>query len=221
MNVVEFVKEQHRQADQIFTRFEKARRKEEKQKIFEELCKLLTGHDAMEREIFYPACEKAVGKIDRLMEGVVEHGLVEFSLFRADRARDDENFEYFVDVLREIWDNHVKEEEEQVLPVVARRMDQQQMDRLGDAMQARFEEVQEEDVRELLRYNLQQVLAGRAKTAPPPKKAVAKRPARAKAAAKRPARAKTARAGVGRKRTARGKTGGGRTKRTTRRAQRR
>ena len=219
MNVVEYLKEQHRQADQIFSRFEKAKRKDEKQKIFEELAHLLTGHDAMEREIFYPACEKAVGKIDRLMEGIAEHGIVEFSLFRADRARDSDNFDYFVDVLREIWDHHVQEEENEVLPVVLRKMDQRQLDQLGDAMRARFDEVQEEDFRELLQHNLRQVLAGRAKTTPA-KKVAAKRPARAKAAAKRPARAKTARAGVGRKRTARGKAGGGRSKRSTRRTQR-
>ena len=219
MNVVDYLKEQHRQADEIFERFAKSRRKEEKQKIFEELAHLLTGHDAMEREIFYPACEKAVGKIDRLMEGVVEHGLVEFSLFRADQNRDSENFDYFVEVLREIWNHHVEEEENEVLPVVVRKMDQQKLDQLGDAMRARFEEVQEEDIRELLQHNLRQVLAGRAKTTPP-KKVAAKRPARAKAAAKRPVRAKTARAGVGRKRTARGKVAGGRSKRSTRRTQR-
>lgn len=220
MNVVDYVKDQHRKADEIFSRFEKAKRKEEKQKIFEELAHLLTGHDAMEREIFYPACEKAVGRISRLMEGVVEHGLVEFSLFRADQARDSDSFDYFVEVLREVWDNHVKEEESEVLPVVARRMDQRQLDSLGNQVAARFDEVQEEDIRALLQHNLRQVLAGRAKTTPP-KKAAAKRPAaRAKAVAKRPARAKTARAGVGRKRTARGKAGGARTKRTTRRAQR-
>ena len=221
MNVVDYLKEQHRQADEIFSRFEKAKRKEEKQKIFEELAHLLTGHDAMEREIFYPACEKAVGKTDSLMEGVVEHGLVEFSLFRADQNRDSENFDYFVEVLREIWNDHVQEEESEVLPVVVRKMDQRQLDQLGDAMAARFEEVQDEDVRELLMHNLRQVLAGRAKTTP--KKAAAKRTVkgpRAKAAAKRPGRAKTARAGVGRKRTARTKAGGGRAKRTTRRTSR-
>ena len=219
MNVVEYLKEQHRQADEIFARFEKSKRKEEKQKIFEELAHLLTGHDAMEREIFYPACEKAVGKTERLMEGVVEHGLVEFSLFRADQNRDSENFDYFVDVLREIWNNHVQEEESEVLPIVVRKLDQQQLEDLGDAMVARFEEVQDEDVRQLLQHNLKQVLAGRAKTTPP-KKVAAKRPARAKAAPKRPVRGKTARAGTGRKRTARGKAGAGRTKRTTRRSAR-
>lgn len=219
MNVVDYLKEQHRKADEIFSRFEKSKRKDEKQKIFEELCALITGHDAMEREIFYPACEKAVGKIDRLMEGVIEHGLVEFAIFRADQNRDSENFDYYVEVLREIWNNHVHEEENEVLPVVVRKMDQRQLDQLGDAMLARFEEVQEEDIRALLQHNLRQVLAGRAKTTPP-KKVAAKRPARAKAAAKRPARAKTARAGVGRKRTARGKAGGARSKRTTRRTSR-
>ncbi len=219
MNVVDLLKNQHRQVDQVFSRFEKARRKEEKQKIFEELCGLIAGHDAIEREIFYPACEKALGKIERLMEGVVEHGLVEFELFRADRARDSENFDYFVGVLREIWNNHVEEEEREVIPVAARRMDQRQLEQLGNKMAARFEEVQHEDVRAMLRHNLQQVLAGRAKTTPM-KKVAAKRPTRAKAAAKRPARPKTARAGAPRKRAARGKAGGSRAKRTTRRAQR-
>lgn len=213
MDIIDFLKEQHRRADQIFARFEKAKRPEEKQSIFDELARLLVGHDAMEREIFYPACEKTLGRLERLMEGVVEHGLVEFSLFRADRAREKDDFEYFVKVLREVWDNHVEEEETQVLPYVSRKMAPQQLEKLATAMEARFDEVESSDFWALLRHNLEQVLAGRAKKKVPARRAKAP-------AVKRPARPAAARAGAGRKRAARGKAAAGRAKRTTRRTQR-
>lgn len=188
MNAVELLKKQHREVDALFKRFEKAKRDEEKETIFLEVAARLVAHDAIEREIFYPACERALGKVDPLMEGVAEHGLVEFCLYRADRAHGTEGFEHLVDVLKENVQHHVEEEEKELLPKVEKKMGDAALEKLGKAMLARFEEAMASDFRKPLRHNLEQVLLGKTKTPPPkraPRKAAAKRSKRTTAIAGR------------------------------------
>ncbi|HVH41434.1 MAG TPA: hemerythrin domain-containing protein [Labilithrix sp.] len=170
MNAVDLLKEQHREVNQLFTRFERAKRSDEKQKIFLDLAARLVAHDAIEREIFYPACERVLGKSEPLMEGIAEHGLMEFSIFRADKARDSEPFDYLVTVLREIVQHHIEEEESEILPEAASHMGEDMLEALGKTMTKRYAASMEGDFRLPLRKNLEQVVSGRAKAA--------KRPAR-------------------------------------------
>jgi hemerythrin superfamily protein len=192
MNAIELLKSQHREVEDLFSRFEKAKRMEEKEKVFEQIAARLVGHDAIERELFYPACERALGKNDSLMEGITEHGLVEFSVFRADKARGKDSFEYLVTVLQEIVEHHVEEEEGDLFPEVQKKLGSQKLAELGDLMLQRYEAAMESDFRRPLVANLKQVIMGRAKTTPPKRmaRAGAKRTARAtkRTAAARPKR---------------------------------
>lgn len=177
MNALELLKEQHREVDSLFKKFQKAKSTEEKEKIFLEIASRLVGHDAIEREIFYPECEKVLGRSEKLLEGIAEHGLMEFSLFRADKARKKPTFDYLVRVLAEIVEHHVAEEERDILPKAGRKMGNALLERLGESMLERFETAMARDFRRPLRQNLEQVLAGRARTTPPKRAA---RPARRK-----------------------------------------
>jgi hemerythrin superfamily protein len=155
---------QHREVEALFERFEKAETSE-KREIFEELAASLVGHDAIEREIFYPACEEELGEDDDVLgESLVEHGVVEFCLYGADEHRDSDDFDKYVTVLKEIVMHHVKEEEKELLPQVKRKLGAEMLEKLGTKMEARFEAALEEDFRKPLRENLDQVLAGRKKT---------------------------------------------------------
>src|SRR3954453_17061636 len=121
MKASEFLEQQHRQLERLFDRLEQAKNSERK-RVFDELAGLLVGHDAIEREIFYPACEKKMGMTDELGEALAEHGLVEFSLFRADTARTGEDFKACVTVLREALEHHVDEEEGEFFPKAERAL---------------------------------------------------------------------------------------------------
>jgi hemerythrin superfamily protein len=184
MNAIELLKQQHREVDDLFKQFEKARRGNEKEKIFLEIAARLVGHDAIEREIFYPACEEVLGEDERLMEGIAEHGLMEFSIFRADKARHEPTFDYLVTVLKEMVEHHVEEEEQDVLPRVSKKLDADDLKRLGELMEARFEQSMQKDFRRPLKQNLERVLAGRVRALP------TKRPKRATTARKRSASAR-------------------------------
>lgn len=177
MNAVELLKQQHREIDQLFSRFKRTTKPDDKQKIFLDIAARLVGHDAIEREIFYPACKQVLGKTERLMEGIAEHGLVEFSLFRADKARGKDSFEYLVGVLMEMVQHHVQEEEATTLPEAMKKMGEDMLDELGAAMQERFEAAMKQNFRIPLRRNLEAVLAGRVVT-PTPRKRTARAGAR-------------------------------------------
>ena len=68
MKATDYLKAQHREVERLFAAIESAEDGPKKQKLFEELAANLVGHDAIEREIFYPACEEAMGLNDLLGE---------------------------------------------------------------------------------------------------------------------------------------------------------
>ena len=83
MKAHELLLKQHRLVEALFKQFESARGAQ-KRRVFEQIATNLVAHDAIEREIFYPACERAIADEDVLAEALVEHGVVEFCVFRAD-----------------------------------------------------------------------------------------------------------------------------------------
>jgi hemerythrin superfamily protein len=166
MKANELLEQQHRLVEELFDQFEQAS-DDEKGEVFEQIASNLVAHDAIEREIFYPACEEAIGAEDDdvLGESLVEHGVVEFCLFRADKNRSNPGeLEKYVTVLKEVVMHHVKEEEDELLPKAKKAMGEERLEELGAEMESRFEKALRADFRRPLRENLQQVLEGRAKT---------------------------------------------------------
>ena len=178
MKATDLLKSQHRDVEKLFKKIEKAE-DDEKGDLFVELASSLVAHDAIEREIFYPACEKKMGMTDLLGEALVEHGLVEFSLYEAYKADGDETFDFKVTVLEEVVEHHVKEEEKEFFPKVERALGKELLEELGAKMETRFEEVKAADFSGPLLDNLKQVLAG---TIKPVKNGAKKAPAKASAA---------------------------------------
>ena len=160
-SAIDLLKSQHEEVRTLFKRIEKASGRAQKTKLFDELAAKLVGHDAIEREIFYPACEKAMGMTDLLGEALVEHGIVEFGLYQADQARQGKDFQFKCTVLSEVVEHHVQEEEEEFLPKAEKALGRDKLEELGAEMQARFEEaLAEGDFRTPLQSNLKQVMAG-------------------------------------------------------------
>jgi len=200
MNAIDLVVQQHREVERAFEELEEAA-SEDKRELFEALASMLVAHDAIERQIFYPACERAVDEENVLRESLVEHGLVEFCLFNADRKRGDE-LDSYVKVLKDLVMHHVEEEESELLPKARRDIDEDMLESLGEQMESLFDEVRSRDYRRPLAANVKQVIAGRTKT-------VAKRPpttARTSARSGAPRKAASGkRKGTARKPSARGR----------------
>lgn len=166
MNAIDLLTQQHREVEDLFKKIEQTDESSKKATLFRELAAKLVGHDGIEREIFYPACEDALGMSDLLGESLVEHGVVEFCLYEADVAIGEPEFEFKVKVLKEMIEHHVEEEEGELFPKVKKVMNAEALDSLGEDMEDAFEEAQEEDYHEPLFTNLRQVLAGVLKPVP-------------------------------------------------------
>jgi hemerythrin superfamily protein len=177
---------QHQLVKALFKKIESTPAHADKLELFEELARNLVAHDAIEREIFYPACEKALGMSDLLGESLVEHGVIEFCVYEADQATK-EDFAFKCRVLGEMVLHHAREEETELLPRVQKTLGKAQLERLGKQMQERFERAKAQDFRAQVYDNLKQVLAGAVKTSKRAPKS-AKRPAKSPKSAARPSK---------------------------------
>jgi len=164
MTAIDLLKQQHDEVDRLFKDLEKASDANERKRLFGELARNLVAHDAIEREIFYPACEKYMGMIEPLAEALTEHGLVEFSLYQADQAQGKTSFEAKLAVLKEVVTHHVKEEENTLFPKVRKAIGDEVLENIGFDLDERFEEVKVEDFRAGLYDTLLQVMEGALKT---------------------------------------------------------
>jgi hypothetical protein len=180
MKATDLLKQQHHEVARLFKAIESASDDADKKAFFFELASNLVSHDGIEREIFYPACEEAMGVDDQLGEALVEHGVVEFCLYQAHEAVGKADFDFKCKVLREVVEHHVEEEEEELLPKTEKLLGESQLEALGEEMEEAFEDARAGDFREPLYENLRQVFAGAIKTVPMESEA-APAPAKSKA----------------------------------------
>lgn len=166
MKATDLLKQQHQEVSRLFKAIEDTEDEADKKAYFLELASNLVGHDGIEREIFYPACEEAMGLNDQLGEALVEHGIIEFALYQANEALGKEDFDFKVTVLKELVEHHVKEEEEEFFPQVQKALGDDSLELLTEELEEAFEDARQSDFQTPLYENLRQVFAGALKTEP-------------------------------------------------------
>jgi len=133
------LKEDHQAVDRLFKRFEKAgdRAYAEKKKLVDRMIEELAKHAAVEELLFYPVARATVpGTEDIVLESLEEHHIVKWVLAELDALdATDERFDAKVTVLIENVRHHVKEEEQELFPMVRRALDRKALADLGDAME--------------------------------------------------------------------------------------
>jgi hypothetical protein len=187
MKATDLLKEQHEEVSKLFKAIEASDDDEEKRTLFLELASNLVAHDGIEREIFYPACEVAMGMNEDLGEALVEHGVIEFSLYQATAALGKEDFDFKCTVLKELVEHHVEEEEDEFLPKAEKALGKDSLELLGGEMEEAFEAARAGDFKKPLYNNLRQVLEGTLEPTPAPAKSKSA-PAKTKAKATSKAR---------------------------------
>jgi hemerythrin HHE cation binding domain-containing protein len=145
-DAVALLKQDHRNVEELFEKFEKASGDGRKQKLAEEICLELSVHAKIEEEIFYPACE---GKVDEdlLKESYVEHDAAKVMIaeIMSGGPQADEYYDAKVKVLQEEIAHHIEEEEKRMegLFAQARKADLD-MDALGEQLGSRKAELTEQ-----------------------------------------------------------------------------
>jgi hypothetical protein len=144
-DAIALLKDDHRQVEELFERFEKASGDGRKEKLAQEICLALSVHATIEEEIFYPACEGKVEE-DLLKESYVEHDAAKILIAQisSGAGENDEFFDSKVKVLQEEIEHHVEEEEKRMEGLFAQaRKAGLDMDALGEQLAARKDELTE------------------------------------------------------------------------------
>lgn len=139
------LKSDHQEVQKMFEQFESRHDKMssgDKQALVEKICMELKIHTTIEEEIFYPAVGEHVEKAEELLhEAKVEHDSAKALIGEIESGDpDDEHWDAKVTVLGEYVKHHVKEEQNEMFPMV-RKAKELDLRELGERLMARKQEL--------------------------------------------------------------------------------
>jgi hemerythrin-like domain-containing protein len=146
MDAIELLKQEHRMVKELFEQFEEAGERATRQRrtLVEKLTAALVPHMAVEEQHLYPMFRERGDEDDRHMalEAIEEHHVVKVLLKELEAMTpDDERYAAKVTVLQELVDHHIKEEEEEIFPVLAKATSREELAELGELLESRKKDV--------------------------------------------------------------------------------
>jgi hypothetical protein len=141
-DAISLLKSDHREVEDLFEQFEKARSEDRKGELAQQICTALKAHTTIEEEIFYPAFLEATQETDIHHEAEVEHeGAKRLVSEIESMSPSDEYLDAKVSVLSEMIKHHVKEEEQRGGMFAKARQSDMDLDQLGQQLQQRKSEI--------------------------------------------------------------------------------
>jgi hemerythrin superfamily protein len=145
-DAIALLKADHRQVEEWFGQFEKARDDNRKQTLATKICNALKVHTRIEEEIFYPAFLEATEDKDLHHEAEVEHDGAKKLIAEIEAiGPDDDYYDAKVKVLSEMIKHHVKEEEQPGGMFAEARKSDMDLQELGERMAARKAELEDDE----------------------------------------------------------------------------
>jgi len=142
-DAVALLKADHREVEDLFEQFDKARDTQRKLKLATQICTALKVHTMIEEEIFYPAFLDATEEEDIHHEAIVEHNGAKKLIAEIEQMDpDDEYYDAKVTVLSEMIKHHVKEEEQAGGMFSNAKKSDMDLDALGEQLLARKTELE-------------------------------------------------------------------------------
>jgi hemerythrin-like domain-containing protein len=139
MEAIKMLKRQHRTVEGLFRQIEKSDDPGECRDLLQQVEENLRLHMELEEEIFYPAVREVQSKKAEEMvnEAYEEHGVVKLVLAQLPEVNPgDERFHAKMTVLSELIEHHVEEEEKEMFKL-AEKLGDEELERIGEQMQAR------------------------------------------------------------------------------------
>jgi hemerythrin superfamily protein len=143
MKATDLLKQQHKEVMDLFEEVEDAEDPERRRQLMEQIVGEIKVHSKIEEEFFYPAVrglgtQKAE---EMVLEALEEHHVVDLVIADLPKVDpEDERFVAKMTVFHELVEHHAKEEEEEMFKS-ARRLGKEELEALGERMEARAEEL--------------------------------------------------------------------------------
>src|ERR1044071_4247174 len=141
MKATDLLKKQHKEVKALFKKVENTENARERRRLMSEIATALQGHPAIEEEMFYPAVRglETQKAEEMVMEAFEEHHVVKLVLAELPQLDpDDERFEAKMTVLSELVEHHADEEEKEMFKL-ANKLGKDELEALGERMEARFD----------------------------------------------------------------------------------
>jgi len=131
------LKNDHRAVLSLFKEIEDGVKGRQKKAIVTRIIRELSIHSAIEEQLFYPACREASPQLDKkVLESLEEHHVAKWLLSELESmGPEDERYAAKLFVLMENIRHHIKEEEEELFPMVRQQMDARKLKDLGDELE--------------------------------------------------------------------------------------
>jgi hemerythrin superfamily protein len=136
VDAVELLTHDHRMVEQLFRDFGAAASDSQRRAVVEVMIRELSKHAALEELMVYPLAKQVLPDgAEEIDEHLSEHLAVKKVLLELDKLGEgDERTVELVEQLRHDVDEHVAEEEGDLLPRLREHVDQQALDELGEAL---------------------------------------------------------------------------------------
>ena len=138
MDAITLLKQDHRELEKLFKRFEAAgdRAFAEQRRVVDKIIEELSIHASIEETLFYPVTRAGVPEVEDIaLESLEEHHIVKILLAELEHMDPaEERFVPKVTVLIENVRHHVEEEEGDYFPKVREALGRNDLNELGDAM---------------------------------------------------------------------------------------
>lgn len=140
MDAIELLKHDHRMVEQLFRDFNAAASAKQRHGVVDILVRELSKHAAVEELIFYPFAGKVLRDEALVQQHLAEHMAVKEALFELDAlSRTDEQLdgqgggraEELIELLRRDVEEHVQDEEGELMPRLRERTDAEALQELG------------------------------------------------------------------------------------------
>jgi iron-sulfur cluster repair protein YtfE (RIC family) len=131
-NVIELLKHDHREVEQLFAKFESSH----DAAIVEKICSELEVHTAAEEKLFYPVLREDVSGGGKLAdEAEHEHAEARQIIGRIKQTTDAQHLNDLVAELKKAIEHHVEEEEQTVFPKMQADVGETELDSMGARIQ--------------------------------------------------------------------------------------
>src|SRR5687768_11305091 len=109
----------HKAVNELLDQYESLRSSTKKKALLTQICMELTVHAQIEEEIFYPSIQQVLKDKGLIPEAIVEHQTLKALIAQIEGVEPDgEMFDAKVKVLSEYVRHHVKEEQNEIFPMV-------------------------------------------------------------------------------------------------------